>query len=78
MCFASFLALFLRKEMDRRLLKNGHRFEWAEIKQDLKALQRVTIEEDGRRLSVRSRSQGVCGKVFQTVGVAMPATIQDA
>jgi transposase len=76
--FCSFLALVLRKELDRRLLKNGHRFEWAEIKQDLKALQRVSIEEDGRRLSIRSRSQGVCGKVFQSVGVALPPTIQDA
>ncbi|BBO88050.1 IS1634 family transposase [Desulfosarcina ovata] len=76
--FCSFLALVLRKELDRRLLKKGHRFEWAEIKQDLKALQRVTIEEDGWRLSIRSRSQGVCGKVFQCVGVALPATIQEA
>lgn len=76
--FCSFLALVLRKELDRRLLKAGHRFAWADIKQDLKALQRVTIEKDDRRLSIRSRSQGVCGNVFQSVGVAMPATIQDA
>jgi transposase len=76
--FCSFLALVLRKELDRRLSKAGHRFEWAEIKQDLKALQRVTIEEDGRRLSIRSQSKGVCGKIFQAVGVAMPPTIQDA
>ena len=70
-------ALGRSAEEHQRLLKAGHRFEWAEIKQDLKALQRVTIEEDDRRLSIRSRSQGVCGKVFQSVGVAMPATIQD-
>ena len=76
--FCSFLALVLRKELDRRLEKNGHRFEWAAIKQDLKALQRVTIEEDGRRLSIRSQSQGVCGKIFQSVGVAMPSTIQES
>lgn len=76
--FCSFLALVLRKELDRRLIKAGHRFEWAEIKQDLKALQRVTIEEDGRRLSIRSQSKGACGKIFQAVGVAMPPTIQDA
>ena len=76
--FCSFLALVLRKELDRRLEKAGHRFEWAEIKQDLKALQRVTIEENGRQFSIRSQSQGVCGKIFQSVGVAMPATIQDA
>ena len=76
--FCSFLALVLRKELDRRLEKAGHRFEWTEIKQDLKALQRVTIEENGRQFSIRSQSQGVCGKIFQSVGVAMPATIQDA
>ena len=76
--FCSFLALILRKELDRRLIKAGHRFEWAEMKQDLKALQRVTIEEDGRRLSIRSQSKGACGKIFQAVGVAMPPTIQDA
>ena len=35
--FCSFLALVLRKELDRRLSQAGHRFEWAEIKQDLKA-----------------------------------------
>ena len=76
--FCSFLALVLRKELDRRLIKAGHRFEWAEIKQDLKALQRVTITEDGRQLSIRSQSKGTCGKIFQAVGVAMPPTIQDA
>jgi transposase len=76
--FCSFLALVLRKELDRRLVKAGHHFEWAEIKQDLKALQRVTIEENGRRLSIRSVSKGICGKIFQAVGVAMPPTIQDA
>ena len=62
MFFCSFLALVLRKELDRRLEKAGHRFEWTEIKQDLKALQRVTIEENGRQFSIRSQSQGVCGK----------------
>ena len=75
--FCSFLALVLRKELDRRLVRAGHRFEWAEIKQDLKALQSVTIEEDGRRLAIRSHSKGICGKIFQAVGVAMPPTIRD-
>ena len=75
--FWSFLALVLRKELDRRLLQAGHRFEWAEIKQDLKALQRVTIEENGRRLSIRSQCKGVCGLIFKAVGVAIPPTIQE-
>jgi transposase len=73
--FCSFLALVLRKELERRLNSASHIFEWSDIKQDLKALQQVTIEENGNRLSIRSQCKGVCGKVFQAVGVAMPATI---
>ncbi|AOY58388.1 hypothetical protein [Desulfococcus multivorans] len=50
---------------------------WADVKQDLKALQQVTIEEGDRRLAIRSRSKSVCGKIFQAVGVAMPPTIRE-
>jgi len=75
--FCSFLALVLRKELERRLNAAGHVFEWSDIKQDLKALQQVTIEENGKCLSIRSQSKGVCGKVFQSVGVAMPPTIKE-
>jgi hypothetical protein len=75
--FCSFLALVLRKELDRCLDAAGNCFEWAEIKQDLKALQAVTIEENGKRLSVRTQCKGVCGKVFQAVGVALPPTIRE-
>lgn len=75
--FCSFLALVLRKDLERRLNDAGHIFEWSDIKQDLKALEQVTIEENGRRLSIRSDSKGVCGKVFQSVGVAMPPSIRE-
>ena len=43
--FCSFLALALRKELDSRLSRAGYNFEWSDIKQDLKALQQVVIEE---------------------------------
>lgn len=75
--FCSFLALVVRKELDRCLKQAGHRFEWAEIKQDLKALQSVKIEENGKLLAVRNECKGVCGKVFQAVGVAVPPTIKE-
>jgi transposase len=75
--FCSFLALVLRKELDRRLEKAGHCFEWADIKQDLKALQEITIEDRGRTLAIRSECLGTCGKVFQAVGVAIPSTIRE-
>ena len=73
--FCSFLALVLRKELDRRLENAGHQLEWEEIKRDLKALQRVTVEENGRRLAMRTACAGACGKIFQAVGVALPPTI---
>jgi transposase len=75
--FSSFLALVLVKELYRRLEKAGHDFEWADIKQDLSALQEITIEDNGRKLAVRSECKGVCGKVFQAVGVAIPVTIRE-
>jgi transposase len=75
--FCSFLALVLRKELERRLNAAGHVFEWSDIKQDLKALQQVTVEENGKRLAIRSECKGVCGKVFQSVGVVLPPTIKE-
>jgi transposase len=75
--FCSFLALMLKKELYRRLEDSGHSFEWAEIKQDLKALTETVIEEDGKRLAVRSQCKGTCGKVFQSIGVAIPPTIRE-
>jgi transposase len=74
--FCSFLALALRNEPERRLNAAGHVFEWSDMKQDLKALKRVTIEDDGKRFSIRSECKGFCGKVFQAVGVAIPPTIK--
>jgi hypothetical protein len=71
------LALVLRKELERRLNAAGYVFEWSDIKQDLKALQKVTVEENGKRLAIRSECKGVCGKVFQAVGVALPPTIKE-
>jgi transposase len=75
--FCSFLALVLRKELDQRLADNKHRFEWSDIKQDLKALKQVEIEENGKCFAIRTECKGVCGKVFQSVRVALPPTIKE-
>lgn len=74
--FCSFLALVLRKELDRRLKEAGHSFEWSDIKQDLKSLQEVVIEDKGKSLALRTECVGTLGKVFQAVGVAIPPTIR--
>ena len=75
--FCSFLALVLRKELDRRLLQAGHDVEWADIKQDVSALQEIAMEDRGKKLAIRTECRGVCGKVFQAVGVAIPPTIRE-
>lgn len=74
--FCSFLALVLLKELKRRLSDVGYDFEWRKITQDLKALQEIVIEEKDKQLVVRTECQGVSGKVFKAVGVALPPTIR--
>lgn len=75
--FCSFLALVLRKELDRRLESSGHQLEWEDIKRDLEVLQEVTVEEHGKSLAVRTACFETCGKVFRAVGVALPPTIRE-
>jgi hypothetical protein len=74
--FCSFLALVLRQELQARLEGRGHELEWADVIQDLDRLQRIEVEQDGKRFLLRSEVQGSCGKVFQAVGVALPPTVQ--
>jgi hypothetical protein len=74
--FCSFLALILRKELEKRLQAKGHNFEWSDIRQDLESLQEVEISSGNKRTSVRTECKGVCGKVFQAVGVAIPPVIR--
>mgnify|MGYP001563198568 CR=1 FL=1 len=74
--FCSFLALVLRKELDDALNRAGEKFEWEDIKRDLKALQETTIVDSGKVITVRSRAEGCCGKIFQAVGVALPPAIR--
>ena len=74
--FCSFLALILRKELYQRLNRTGFAFEWADIRQDLKALQEIQIKEGDQHFAIRTECKGNCGKIFQAVGVALPPTIR--
>ena len=47
--FCSFLALLLRKELDKRLEARNIDLEWNDIKRDLLSLQEVVIEETHNR-----------------------------
>lgn len=70
--FCTFLALVLLKELDRSLRAAGLDLEHNEVMRDLKALQRMRIDDDGRVFWLRSQAQGCCAKVFSAVGVALP------
>jgi hypothetical protein len=76
--FCSFLALVLRKELQDRLAAAGLDPEWAEILRDLDRLQEAEVEQDGKRFVLRTPTTGCAGKLFQTLGVALPPTIRDA
>jgi transposase len=74
--FCSFLALVLLRELDRCLEAAGVRAEWNDVLRDLKALQRLELQELDKRLWVRSQVQGCCAQVFSAVGLALPPVLQ--
>jgi Transposase DDE domain len=75
--FCSFLALVVRKELETRLENQGHTLEWAEVKRDLRALQEVEVELQGKRLYLRTDLRGVCHAVLKAAGVAVPPTLRE-
>jgi hypothetical protein len=74
--FCSFLALVLKQELQARLAARGRHFEWADILRDLERVQSVNVEQGGKHFLLRSELQGTAGHVFQSVGVAVPPTVQ--
>ncbi len=70
------MALVLRKELGRRLKKNGLNPERNDIKQDLQKLQEVTVEGAGEKVIIRTEDRGTCSAVFKAVRIALPLTIQ--
>ena len=70
--FCTFLGLVLLKELDRSLRAAGLDLEHNEVMRDLKALQRMRIDDEGKVFWLRSQVQGCCAQVFSAVGVALP------
>ncbi len=69
--FCSFLALVLLRELDRCLEQAGIDAEWNDVLRDLKALQRMELQEGDKRMWIRSQVQGCCAQVFKAVGLAV-------
>jgi hypothetical protein len=68
--------LILRKKIDQRLNAKKNRIEWLDIKQDLKALKQIEIEEEGKHFA-SVVNQGGLRKIFQSVHIALPPTIKE-
>jgi transposase len=75
--FCSFLALVLRQELQARLAARGYRFEWADVMRDLERVQSVRVVQGAQQYLLRSELENTAGRVFQSVGVAVPPTVQE-
>jgi len=74
--FCSFLALVLRKELDKQLERSGLNYEWFDIKQDLNSLREIIIDDAGEKVCIRTEARGVCSSIFRSLGMSLPPTIQ--
>ncbi len=74
--FCSFLALLLMHELTQRLNRRGWKLEWADILRDLRELEEVELLHHDKRYLLRTPLKGVCGKVLQGAGVAIPPPVR--
>jgi hypothetical protein len=69
--FCSFLGLVLMKELQQRLEERFGHVEWQRLCDDLDALERITVEGQGKRFELRLPPRGEAGKAVQAAGVAL-------
>ena len=74
--FCSFLALVLLKELQARLVARGWQVDWQQLRDDLDALEEITIRTRGRTFVIRSETQGDAGKAIQAAGVALGCVVR--
>lgn len=73
--FCSYLALMLVIELRRRLKAKGDIPAWPEIIRDLRALQAVKLELDGKTFLLRTDFEGAAHRCFMAAGVKPPPVI---
>jgi transposase len=74
--FCSFLAAVLLKELFARFESRGWKTEWNRLRQDLDALEDVTVATAGKSFVVRSQTTGDAGKAIQAAGVALGPVVR--
>ena len=74
--FCSFLALMLLNELEARLTARGWQVEWQRLRDDLDALEEITVRTRGQTFVIRSDLQGDAGKAIQAAGVALGSVVR--
>lgn len=74
--FCSFLALVLKRELEKRMEEKGLDWEWAEVIRGLDNLQEVEAEFQKRRFLLRSQLSGDAMQAIRAAGVPLPPTLQ--
>lgn len=72
---ASFLALRLEVDLQRRLDEKGVEVSWPDLMRDLKRLQAVRLDLDGAGYRVRTDLEGDAYHAFQACGVRVPSKV---
>lgn len=75
--FCSFLALLLRRALEKGLEEKAETWEWSEILRGLENLQEVEALFQGKRFILRSQVLGEAHKAFMAAGVALPPTLRE-
>jgi hypothetical protein len=74
--FCSFLALVLLKDLEARLAARGWQVEWERLRDDLDALEEITVRTRGQTFVIRSDLEGDAGKAIQAAGVALGPVVR--
>ena len=74
--FCSFLALVLLKELQGRMTDQGWTSEWDRLKQELDALEEITVATAGKSFVIRSQTRGDAGKAIQAAGIALGPAVR--
>ena len=72
---ASFLALRLEVDLSMQLDKKDIECSWPDLMRDLKRLQAVHLDLDGRSYRIRTDFEGVAYQAFKAAGVQPPGRV---
>lgn len=72
---ASFLALRLEIDLQRRLEEKGVQVSWRSLMRDLSRLQAVHLTLDGKAYRIRTDLEGAAHAAFQAAGVRVPGRV---